>query len=127
SNPNIPRVHYTHNVYVECRGFTFTNNWCGPTREGSPGCNIKCRDAGDVIRNNYIEGGMRLLDLIEFQENKVIGSDLRYGQDIVDHNTLVTGNGQAHKFIHYGYEWLRDPANGVQRKRLTFTNNVVIS
>jgi hypothetical protein len=126
SNPNIPRVHYTHNVYVECRGFTFTNNWCGPTRPGSPGCNIKCRNAGDVIRNNYIEGGMRLLDLIEFQENKSIGADPRYGQDIVDHNTLVTGNGQAHKFIHYGYEWLRDPANGAQRKRLTFTNNVLI-
>jgi len=56
---------YQHNVYTETLGIVFQYNHLGPLRRDSFGNNLKDRSAGTVIRYNWIEGGSRLLDLVE--------------------------------------------------------------
>src|SRR5262249_15817069 len=58
-----------HNVYTEAIGIVFQNNRFGRLRPGSKGLNLKDRSAGTVVRYNWIEGGARLLDLVEPQES----------------------------------------------------------
>jgi hypothetical protein len=93
---------YQHNVYTESEGITFQYNHLGPLRPDAFGNNLKDRSAGTVIRYNWIEGGNRLLDLVE-SEYPHITERADYRESFVYGNILIkladTTNTQV---CHYG-------------------------
>lgn len=94
-----------HNVYTEAIGITFEDNHFAPLLPGAGGNNIKDRSAGLVVRNNWIEGGAHLLDLVdpEGSSNQAV-VDPRFQQTFVYGNVLLNtaGPGNASNLIHYG-------------------------
>ena len=65
------------------------------------GNNLKDRSAGLVVRYNWLEGGNRLLDLVEsdfpsYYENPSYRNTYVYG------NVLVEQDGGNSQVIHYG-------------------------
>lgn len=64
-NNGNPKSISEHNVYTESRGLTFLYNRLGPLAEGSLGNNIKDRSAGLALGWNWLEGGNRILDLVD--------------------------------------------------------------
>ena len=94
-----------HNVYTEAIGITFEDNHFAPLLPGAGGANLKDRSAGLIIRNNWIEGGARLLDLVDAEGSyNQAGTDSRYQQTFVYGNVLLntSGPGNATNLIHYG-------------------------
>jgi hypothetical protein len=97
-----------HNIYTECFGITFEENYLGPTRIGSDGSNLKDRSSGTVIRYNWVEGGARNLDLVEADDSwpmvqaDLAGGNLAYRSTQVYGNYFLSGPGQAVRPIHYG-------------------------
>jgi len=63
---------YEHNSYTAATGITFQYNRYGPLRPGCLGNNLKDRSAGLVVRNNWIEGGNRQLDLVDGEDDPSI-------------------------------------------------------
>lgn len=121
----IPRSVYEHNVYSEANGITFEHNYLGNLRKGAFGNNLKDRSANTVIRYNYIDGGNRLLDLVD-SEFPHINQDSAYRSTFVYGNIMIkrhkTNNSQV---VHYGGD------SGEQRRyrkgALYFINNTVLS
>lgn len=94
-----------HNVYTEAIGITFEDNRLAPLVPGAGGNNVKDRSAGLIIRNNWIEGGAHLLDLVDAEGSyNQAGADPRYQQTFVYGNVLLntSGPGNASNLIHYG-------------------------
>ena len=97
-----------HNIYTECAGVTFEENYFGPTRPNSDGGNLKDRSSDCVIRYNHIEGGLRLLDLVEAQDSwpmvqaDLAGGNPAYRTTQVYGNYFHSGANQAIRAIHYG-------------------------
>jgi hypothetical protein len=115
----------SHNVYTECFGVIFEDNYFGPTRPGSNGGNLKDRSTGTVIRNNWIEGGLRLIDLVEAQDAwPMAQNDPAYRRAHVYGNYLVSGPGQAATAVHYGGD--SGSANTYRKGRLDFHHNTVV-
>jgi len=83
-----------HNIYNETCGITYQYNHLGPLRtQGSAneGINLKDRSAGTIVRYNWIEGGVRQVNLVEsYTPSYPELSDPRYGtQDRVYGNVLI--------------------------------------
>jgi len=115
-----------HNVYMQALGMTVQYNRFGRLRDGSPGANLKDRSAGTVIRYNYIEGTVRLLDLVDAQEDAADAqADPRYRQTFVYGNVLISGPNDASALIHYGGDTTGFEQN-FRKGTLYFYNNTVI-
>jgi hypothetical protein len=116
---------YEHNSYTEAFDITFQFNRFGTLKAGAGGNNLKDRSAGLVVRNNWIEGGNRQLDLVD-SHNPLITGDPRYRQSFVYGNVLIErlteGNRQI---VMYGGDSGDTPTyrNGT----LYFYNNTVVS
>lgn len=120
-----PKSIYEHNVYSEANGITFENNYLGNLRSGAFGNNLKDRSANTVIRYNYIDGGNRLLDLVD-SEFPHINQDPSYRSTFVYGNIMIkrhkTNNSQV---VHYGGD--SGEVGRYRKGALYFANNTVLS
>jgi hypothetical protein len=115
-----------HNIYMQALGMTVQYNRFGRLRDGSLGANLKDRSAGTVIRYNYIEGTVRLLDLVDAQEDAADAqADPRYRQTFVYGNVLISGPNDAAALVHYGGDTTGFEQN-FRKGTLYFYNNTVI-
>ncbi len=71
-NNGIEGSYYQHNTYTSAINITYQFNRLGPLRTGAGGNNLKDRSAGLLIRNNWIEGGNRQLDLVDATGSTVL-------------------------------------------------------
>lgn len=116
--------HY-HNTYIEGIGTVYEYNHYGAPKAGSAALNLKDRGAGTIIRYNWIEGGLHLLDLVDpdggapsFTEDPLFGTTYVYG------NILINPEwSSCSAMIHFG--WDENPANAQQT--LYFFSNTVVS
>ncbi|MEX1230787.1 MAG: right-handed parallel beta-helix repeat-containing protein [Planctomycetaceae bacterium] len=93
---------YEHNVYTESLGITFQFNRLNPLRKGCLGNNLKDRSAGLVVRYNWIDGGNRLLDLVDAEGSDEIRSSPMYGTTLVYGNIMLKHDGGNNQIMHYG-------------------------
>lgn len=117
---------YEHNTYTAAIGIVYDGNRFGPLRAGAGGNNLKDRSAGLVVRNNWIEGGNRQLDLVDAEDSDVIVNDPSYGETFVYGNVLIEPEGAGNsQILHYG----GDSGNtAIYRKGiLHFFHNTVVS
>jgi hypothetical protein len=116
--------HY-HNSYIEgiCTVYEF-NKYYAP-KSWSAGCNIKDRGCGSIIRYNWVEGGVRLLDLVDPDDGApTFLQDPHWGHIYVYGNILVNDPwGGASSMIHFGFDeyWANEQRN------LHFYNNTVVN
>ncbi|MDB5339826.1 MAG: hypothetical protein JWN70_5445 [Planctomycetaceae bacterium] len=115
-----------HNAYTEAIGITYEDNHFGPLLPGSGGNNLKDRSAGLVVKNNWIEGGAHLLDLVDAEDSYgQAGADPRYQQTFVYGNILInlSGPGNSSNLVHYGGDSGEDAI--YRTGTLYFYNNTV--
>lgn len=91
-----------HEIYMEGVDVTYQNNRIGPTHGG--GSALKDRSVGTVIRNNWIQGGGHLLDLVEAQNQLARALTMPgYSDTYVTGNVFYNpGTGGSVSPIHYG-------------------------
>ena len=124
-NGNVKDI-YTHNSYTEALGIVFQNNRFGPLRAGCPGNNLKDRSAGLVVRDNWIEGGNRALDLVDADGSPELRDAPAYRATWVYGNVLIKlDDAPNNQVVHYGGdsgkpEWYR-------KGTLHFFHNTVVS
>jgi hypothetical protein len=113
-----------HNVYTAAKGIIFQYNWLGSPRKGAN--NLKDRSSGCIIRYNWIDGGDKLLDLVDAEDSKIIRQDPRYRQTFVYGNIMIKGNEPGHdQVVHYGGDSGRFDL--YRKGTLYFYNNTVVS
>lgn len=114
-----------HNAYTEAVGMVYQSNRFGPMRPGAEGSALKDRSAGTVIRYNWIEGGVYLLDLVEAEEStEITSADPRFRRTYVYGNVLLNGPLDGSNLVHYGGD---NGTEEIYRKgTLYFFNNTVI-
>ncbi len=123
-NGNVGSI-FEHNSYTEASGITFQWNRMGPMRAGSGGNNLKDRSAGTVIRNNWIEGGNRQLDLVDSGFAALI-NDPRYRETFVYGNILIERDADGNSQVaHYGGD--SGDTSRYRKGTLHFHHNTVIS
>jgi hypothetical protein len=123
-NGNVGSI-YEHNAYTEALGITYQFNYFGPTKAGAGGNNLKDRSAGLVVRENWIEGGNRQLDLVE-TDSATIQSDPTYRATFVYGNVLVeTENSGNRQITHYGGD--SGTTSKYRKGTLHFYNNTMVS
>jgi len=117
---------YEHNTYTAAIGIVYQENRFGPLRAGALGNNLKDRSAGLVVRNNWIEGGNRQLDLVDGEDSQVIVDDPSYRETFVYGNVLIEPDGAGNsQIVHYG----GDSGNEALYRKgtLYFFHNTVVS
>lgn len=115
-----------HNAYSEGIGMVYEGNHFGPLREGCRGNNLKDRSAGLVVKNNWIEGGNRQLDLVEAMGNAAIVASPDYRLTRVYGNVLIELDGPGNnQIVHYGGDM--GNTSTYRKGLLQFYNNTVIS
>ncbi len=117
---------YEHNTYTAAINITYQYNRFGPLRAGANGNNLKDRSAGLVVRNNWIEGGNRQLDLVDAEDSQVLVNHPNYKTTHVYGNVLIEPDGAGNsQMVHYGGDsgTTADYRKGI----LYFYNNTVIS
>jgi hypothetical protein len=116
---------YRHNVYTEVSGLVLERNFLGPLREAAGGNNLKDRSSRLVIRENWIEGGNRQLDIVE-SDMPVIQSESGYHEALVERNVLIEnafdGNRQM---VHYGGDG--EVVDVYRRGPLRMTSNTILT
>jgi hypothetical protein len=125
-NNGNPGSGYEHNVYSEAIDLTFQFNHLGHTLPASRGNNLKDRSAGLVVRYNWIEGGDKVLDLVEGEDSALVRNHPNYKQTFVYGNVIIKPDGVIHPpVVHFG----GDGANkrNYRHGTLFFYNNTVIS
>ncbi|MCX5740641.1 MAG: polysaccharide-degrading enzyme [Proteobacteria bacterium] len=124
-NGNVGSI-YEHNSYTAAIGIVYQYNHFGPLRDGALGNNLKDRSAGLVVRNNWIEGGNRQLDLVDGEDSQVIVDDPSYRETFVYGNVLVEPDGAGNsQIVHYGGD---SGDETIYRKgTLYFFDNTVVS
>ena len=117
---------YEHNTYTAAINITYQFNRFGPLRVGANGNNLKDRSAGLVVRNNWIEGGNRQLDLVDAEDSHLLVDHPDYNTTHVYGNVLIepdnAGNSQM---VHYGGD--SGTLDDYRKGTLYFYNNTVIS
>lgn len=92
-----------HHSYIEAEGTVYQFNHYDDVREGALGGALKDRSAGTIVRYNVIEGGARLLDLVEAEESfDIIGKLPSYRRTWVYGNVLELSNEDGSYAVHYG-------------------------
>jgi hypothetical protein len=115
-----------HNVYTEAIGTVFQYNRLGRLRPGSLGGNLKDRSAGTVVRCNWVEGGARLLDLVEPQGSAKLATKVpSFAQTFVYGNVFVVGPKDAVQLIHYGGDC--GITSNYRRGTLYFYHNTLVA
>ncbi len=116
---------YEHNAYTSAIGITYQYNQFGPLRNGAHGNNLKDRSAGLTVRYNWIEGGNRLLDMVDATENPAIINHPSYRKTYVYGNILLKKSSPNYQVMHYGGD---SPDIADYRKgTLYFYNNTLYS
>jgi hypothetical protein len=117
---------FEHNTYTAAIGIVYQFNRFGPPRAGAVGNNLKDRSAGLVVRNNWIEGGNRQLDLVEGDDTDAIPADPGYRETFVYGNVLIEPNGAGNsQIVHYGGD--NGDASLYRKGTLHFYQNTVVS
>jgi parallel beta helix pectate lyase-like protein/type IX secretion system substrate protein len=123
SNGNVGSI-YEHNSYTEADGILFQFNRYGFLGEGCLGNNLKDRSAGLIVRNNWIEGGNRQLDLVDSHADHIKNLD-NYEITLVSGNVLIEREGEGNsQIIHFGGD------SGIEndyRSKLYLWNNTIVS
>lgn len=137
-----------HSSYVQAVGATYQYNYFGRPRAGSTGGNIKDRSAGLVFRYNWVEGGKRILDIIEAEDYgiwvmesayleslggaapdpavlaKVKAWEKMYRQSYVYGNFLKSvGSTDSAMIVHYGHDSV---PRYTRKGTLWFYNNTIL-
>ncbi len=114
-----------HNIYTQAENAIFQYNVIDNPRPGMQGSTFKSRGTGTVIRYNWIEAGMRLLDLVDPEDSwQVVGRAVDtyvYGNVLInDFNRLPSSS----NMIHFGGDtgWTNN-----YRQNLYFYNNTVVT
>ena len=116
---------FEHNAYTEALGITYQYNWFGPTKAGAGGNNLKDRSAGLIVRQNWIEGGNRQLDLVE-TDSLTIQNSAAYRTTFVYGNVLVETDASGNRQIaHYGGD--NGTTSKYRKGTLHFYNNTMVS
>ena len=116
---------FEHNAYTEALGITYQYNWFGPTKAGAGGNNLKDRSAGLIVRQNWIEGGNRQLDLVE-TDSLTIQNSTAYRTTFVYGNVLVETDASGNRQItHYGGD--NGTTSKYRKGTLHFYNNTMVS
>jgi len=117
---------FEHNTYTAAIGIVYENNRFGPLRSGADGNNLKDRSAGLVVRNNWIEGGNRQLDLVDAEDSAVLVNHPSYQTTHVYGNVLMESDGQGNsQILHYGGD--SGTTTDYRKGDLYFYNNTIIS
>lgn len=125
-NNGIEGSYYQHNTYTSAINITYQFNRLGPLRTGAGGNNLKDRSAGLLIRNNWIEGGNRQLDLVDATGSTVLLNHPKYSTTHVYSNILIEPDGAGNsQIMHYGGD--SGHTNDYRKGDLYFYNNTVIS
>jgi len=117
---------FQHNTYTAAIDITYRDNRFSSLRSGANGNNLKDRSAGLVVKNNWIEGGNRQLDLVDAEDSLVLVNHPSYGETFVYGNVLIEPDGAGNsQMVHYGGDsgTLADYRKGT----LYFYNNTVVS
>lgn len=137
-----------HSSYIQAIGATYQYNYFGRPRDGSMGGNVKDRSAGLVFRYNWVEGGKRILDIVEAEDygpwvmeeaylEKLGGEapdparlaqvkewEKMYRQSFVYGNFLKSvGSTDAAMMVHYGHDSV---PRYTRKGTLWFYNNTVV-
>ena len=124
-NGNVGSI-YEHNVYTSSVGIEFAGCYLGPLAEGARGNNLKDRSAGLVVRNCWIEGGNRQLDLVDAEDAPWLSREPSYRETWVVGNVLVEFEPRLNnQLIHYGGDSGREA--GYRKGRLRLWHNTIIS
>ena len=124
-NGNVGRI-FEHNTYTAAIGITYEGNRFGPLRAGAGGNNLKDRSAGLVVRNNWIEGGNRQLDLVDAEDSAVLVNHPSYQTTHVYGNVLMESDGQGNsQILHYGGD--SGTTADYRKGDLYFYNNTIIT
>lgn len=120
----IPGDAYEHNSYVQVQRVLYQRNHYGPPLPSSQGNNLKDRSSGMVARFNWIEGGERLLDLVDNSDPTVV-ADPAYATSFVYGNVLIkTDSGGNGAVIHFGGD---SGTLANYRTTLWLFNNTIVS
>lgn len=91
-----------HTTYTQSVGTVIESNTYGPMRAGAGGASLKDRSSGLVVRNNFIEGGSRALDLVEAEDYpRTALATPDYRMSFV-HGNRIRKVGDTGSVIHYG-------------------------
>lgn len=113
-----------HNIYTESAGIVFQFNRVGPLRMGAVGNTLKDRSSDTVIRYNWLEGGSRVLDLVD-SDYETIRSQATYKETYVYGNVLEKDEtGANNQIIHYGGDSGQE--DHYRRGVLNFYHNTVL-
>lgn len=121
-----------HNNYTESHGITFQYNHFGPLRTSgttNEGINLKDRSARTCVRYNWIEGGVRQVNLVESYDYQTIRDYPGYGtEDRVYGNILImNANSQGNEHYLYGGDMGTAYEQYYRTGPLKSYNNTVIS
>jgi hypothetical protein len=124
-NNGVPNQPHYHNTYIEGINTIYEKNWYYSPKAWSAGCNLKDRGAGTIIRYNWFEGGLRLLDLVDPEDGApTFLNDPLWGKTYVYGNILVNPpSGGATAIIHFGFDGQWQNA----QENLYFYQNTVVN
>ena len=117
---------YEHNAYTEASGMVYQFNHFGPLRPGAEGNNLKDRSSGLVVRNNWIEGGNREIQIADADGSEEIRKEPAYQRTVVTGNVIIepAGDGGS-QIVCYGGD--SGKLEQYRKGTLVFQNNTVIS
>ena len=117
---------YEHNVYTSAVEIEFAGCYFGPLAEGALGNNLKDRSAGLVVRNCWIEGGNRQLDLVDAEDADWITREPAYRETWVVGNVLIEFEPRLNnQIIHYGGD--SGATDRYRKGRLRLWHNTILS
>lgn len=109
-----------HNTYTEGQNILYQYNWFGPPCAGCAGNNLKDRSGnGCVIRYNWIEGGLRTLDLVDGKYTSPADVTDVYGNVLIKLPNPTSNS----RVIHFG----GDQSSLLNRGTLRFFHNTVVT
>lgn len=126
SDNSVPGRYGEHHSYIEAEDVVYQYNHYGDTTDGALGGALKDRSAGTVIRYNWIDGGLRAMDLVDAQEAPTLLTALpSYRETWVYGNVVDIGPGDATNTIHYGGDSGATEYDNYRKGTLLFFNNTV--
>ncbi len=123
-NNGVPNKDHYHNTYIEGINTIYEYNKYYSPKAWSAGCNLKDRGCGTIIRYNWFEGGVRILDLVDPEDGAPsFLQDPLWGNVYVYGNIIVNPQAGAASMIHFGFDGLWQNA----QKNLYFYSNTVVN
>lgn len=119
----VPKSDRQHNLYISGIDTLVELNRFGGIVDWSAGANLKDRSAGFTYRYNYMEGGNRLLDLVDPEDVIEMMDEPTWGQDHVYGNVFLLPMWLAEAgLMHYGFDGHWDRCRPLMR----FFHNTVV-